>query len=833
MSELPTGTVTFLFTDIEGSTKLLHELGDEPYGAALAEHRRVLRESFVRHGGVEVDTEGDAFFVAFSDAAEAIVAARDAQGALAAGPIRVRMGLHTGTPHVTAQGYVGVDVHKGARIAASSHGGQVVLSKETRTLLGERFDLLDLGEHRVKDFAGPVWIYQLGDERFPPFKTISNTNLPRPASSFVGREREVAEIRSHLVDGTRFLTLTGPGGTGKTRLAIEAASELVPSFRNGVFWVGLADIRDAALVPDTIGHTIGATDGLTEHIGEREMLLVVDNVEQVVAAAPELAVLVERCPNLRLLVTSRELLRVRGEKEYGVPPLADREAVALFCDRANLAPDETIAGLCRRLDDLPLAVELAAARTNVLTPAQILDRLSNRLDLLRGGRDTEARQATLRATIEWSHDLLSPDEQALFARLAVFRGSFSLDAAEHVCDADVEVLSSLVDKSLLRRRDGRFVMLETIREFATERLDGSSQADELRRRHAEFFLALAEETNPSRGETAEAGSAARLDRLEAEHDNLRAALDWFGETREAEREQRLAGALVRFWQVRGHYAEARRRLAHAIAADERPTADRAWALFGAGVVAADDDEATRSFEQALELFDSLGDALGTARVRMNFGTLAMNAGEFERGAALFEESAHAFDQLDVELFAVFSTRMLAWAAYEMHDIGRARDLHQEVVRRAREIGATTVEASSLGALGEYAIEEGRLDDALEFLRQSMRIYLELKDPEQIAVALCRFARIMTVSGRAAVGAKLLARAEGLHDEIGQPVQAWLVKFNDGTRSILGGHLGSQGLAAAIPAGRKLSTDDAVALVLDEDQAGFAASLTGDRVQTEP
>ncbi|HLA92231.1 MAG TPA: adenylate/guanylate cyclase domain-containing protein, partial [Actinomycetota bacterium] len=327
--DLPSGTVTFLFTDIEGSTKLLHQLGEQAYADALAEHRRVLREAFARHGGVEVDTQGDAFFVAFSTAPGALEAAAEAQRALAPGPIRVRMGLHTGTPHLAEEGYVGEVVHKGARIAAVGHGGQVLLSAQTLELA--RVEVTDLGEHRLKDIEEPVWIFQVGAEHFPPLKTISNTNLPHPASSFVGREKEVGEVVSLLEDDARLLTLTGPGGSGKTRLAIEAASELVPGFKAGVFWVGLASLRDPALVPETIAQTLGARDGLAEHISEREMLLLLDNLEQVVQAAPELASLVEACPNLRLLVTSRELLRVRGEVEYPVPPLADPEAVELFC----------------------------------------------------------------------------------------------------------------------------------------------------------------------------------------------------------------------------------------------------------------------------------------------------------------------------------------------------------------------------------------------------------------------------------------------------------------------------------------------------------------------
>src|SRR6266480_115651 len=451
--KLPSATVTFLFTDIEGSTVLLHELGAEAYAEALAEHRRVLRTVFAAEDGVEVDTQGDAFFYVFADARAAVAAVAAANVALEPGLIRIRMGLHTGEALLTGEGYVGEDVHLGARIAAAGHGGQVLLSAATRALLDD--GVTDLGEHRLKDFAEAVAIFQLGEERFPPLKTISNTNLPRPASSYVGRERETAEV-AELVRGHRFVTLSGPGGSGKTRLSIEAASELVGEFKAGLFWIGLAVLRDPNLVLETVGQTLGAKDGLADHIGERELLLLLDNLEQVVEVAPELASLVEVCPNLHLLVTSRELLRVRGEVDYPVPPLAEPDGVELFCTRAQLEPDETIAELCRSLDELPLALELAAARTSVLSPAQILARLSERLDLLKGGRDAEARQQTLRATIEWSHDLLGDEEQRLFARLAVFRGGCTLEAAEQLAGADIDTLQSLVDKSLLRHTSERF-----------------------------------------------------------------------------------------------------------------------------------------------------------------------------------------------------------------------------------------------------------------------------------------------------------------------------------------------------------------------------------------
>jgi predicted ATPase/class 3 adenylate cyclase len=487
--DLPAGTVTFLFTDVEGSTRLLHELGAESYAEALAEHRQIVRDACGTRGGVEVDTQGDAFFLAFPNASDALAAARAITDGLASGRIALRIGLHTGTPVVTDEGYVGEDVHLAARIAAAAHGGQIVVSLATCALVDEDFSFVELGEHRLKDIAGPIAIYQLGDGEFPPLKTISNTNLPRPASSFVGRELELSELIGRLEGRARLITLTGPGGSGKTRLAIEAAASLVPEYSAGVFWVGLASLADPELVAETIAQTVGAKDGLAEHIGERRMLLLLDNLEQVIEAASELSSLLQACPKLTIVATSRELLKIQGEDEYAVPPLAEAEAVTLFCARARTDADADIAELCRRLDNLPLAVELAAARTKALSAAQILERLSSRLDLLKGGRDADPRQQTLRATIEWSYELLPAEEKQLFRRLAVFAGGCALEAAEEVVGADLDTLQSLVEKSLVRFSNERYWMLETIREYAGEHLEG---ADELRGKHALFYGNLAE-----------------------------------------------------------------------------------------------------------------------------------------------------------------------------------------------------------------------------------------------------------------------------------------------------------------------------------------------------
>jgi predicted ATPase len=736
-TDLPAGTVTFLFTDVEGSTRLLHELGAEAYAEALQEHRRVLRGVFGRHGGVEVDTQGDAFFVVFPTADGAAEAARDAQLELASGPVAVRMGLHTGTPHRTEEGYVGTDVHLGARVAAAGHGGQVLVSAATRDLV--EVELTYLGEHRLKDFEQPVPIFQLGDRRFRPLKTIANTNLPRPASSFLGREREVADVIALVREGRRLVALTGPGGTGKTRLAIEAATELVGEFSAGVFWVPLATIRDPRLVVETIGQTLGAANGLAAHVGERELLLVLDNFEQVVEAAPELSSLLEACPSLRLLVTSRELLRVRGESEYPVPPLADPEAVDLFCARSRLEPDETVTELCRHLDNLPLAVELAAARTSVLTPAQIVERLSTRLDLLRGGRDLDPRQQTLRATIEWSYELLSPAEQRLLARLSVFAGGCTLEAAEHVAGADLDTFQSLVEKSLLRHTDDRFWMLETIREFAAELLEHSGEADDVRLRHVEFFLALAESA-----ELTFLCSRHRPELVAAEADNMRAAMSWSRSVGKFELALMLARALEMYW-IYTNPSEGMRWYDELLS--EAPDVSlplRAAALLaygGCANPAGEDALAEGAYLESFEVYTALGDRQGVAHLLIRLGSSALYRDDPVAARDFGAQSLALSREIREPRAEALALWVVGEAEQRLGDPGLGVELFRQSADLAGEIGFMWQRTRMLRRLADWALEHGDPAEARRDLEEALRLSHELGDRISVVFTLARLARL--------------------------------------------------------------------------------------------
>jgi predicted ATPase/class 3 adenylate cyclase len=804
--ELPTGTITVLFTDIEGSTRMIEELGEEGYLLALGEHRRLLRAAFAAHGGVEVDTQGDAFLYAFADPVEALSAAAQGQEALASGDVKVRVGLHTGELQRTGEGYAGRELHRAARIAASGHGGQVVLSAATRALVDG--ELTELGEHRLKDFDEPVALFQLGRERFPPLKTISNTNLPRPASSFIGREREREELLGLMRNGFRLVTLSGPGGSGKTRLAVEVASELVPAFKAGVFWVGLAPLRDPALLTETIARTLGAKDSLAEHVSERELLLLLDNFEQVVEAAAELSELLEQCPNLRLLVTSRELLRIAGEVEYQVPPLAEPEAIDLFCERSRLEPDETIAVLCHRLDDLPLAVELAAARTRVLTPAQILDRLGQRLDLLKGGRDADPRQQTLRATIEWSHDLLTAEEQTLFARLAVFAGGCTLDAAEDVCDASLDVLQSLVDKSLVRHTGDRFWMLETIRGFAVERLQDLPEARQTLERHARWCLRLAKSAHGAlRGEW--------LVRLDAELQNLRSAIGW-ARSNDDHLEVELVEATWRFVSGRGLLREALSYLLHALETAQKDVSlDQTELLQGAAYVAirtGDYAAAEKWGEQRLELGRADEDAPVIATSLVGLALVAEQHGDHERARTLYLDAADvARDCGDTAILPVVAYNLGEIALIE-GDAETARMHFQQTLQLNRELSDPGGEAFALVGLSFVALTGGDTDEAAALLGSSLRLASSVGVRELIFSCLLGSAEVAVQGGEAARATRLLVAADALREEMGYTASPLEREQRARITTILGD---DAALVAAQSEGRGLTLDDAVAYALAE------------------
>jgi predicted ATPase/class 3 adenylate cyclase len=816
--ELPSGTVTFLFTDIEGSTKLLQELGDVAYSKAVAEHRQILRQAFDRRNGVEFDTQGDAVFVAFPTAPAAIEAAAAAQDGLADGPLRVRMGIHSGTPLVSGGDYFGVDVHRAARIAAVGHGGQVLVSAATAALV-EPDELTDLGVHRLKDLSAPERIYQLGEGDYPPLKSLHQTNLPIPSTAFVGRERELREVRNLLSqDAIRLLTLTGAGGTGKTRLGLQAAAALAESYPDGIWWVPLTPLRDSQLVLATAGQVVGATNGLAEHVGDRSMLIFFDNFEHVVEAGPQLAELFASCPNLDVLVTSREPLHVSGEQEYSVPTLCRDDGVELFLARAravkpDFQDDQAIAEICERLDDLPLAVELAAARVKALSSNQILERLEQRLPFLTGGpRDLPERQRALRATVDWSHELLSPEEQELFARFSVFSGGCTLQAAEEVAKADLDTLQSLVDKSLLRHSEERYWMLETIREYASERLDESGQAEELRRRHADYVLELAEEAEPQEW----LASMDWLDLFEREQDNIRAALDCFESVGESERAVRLAGAVWLFWCLSNRHPEGERRLDRALSNYPHQTAARAKALVGAADMAGNAGEFVVLRSRAAEartIYREVGDSRGIADADLFLGQAEAAERNLEGARDLFRESVDLFHEVGDELSELNARGRLARVLTDIGDLEQAQALLDEGLERARRLGDPLIESGMLMGLAGIAIEEGRAEDALTLMKESLLVAREVGNLLRIRIALGGLARALSMVGEVETAARLLSCSDALGREITGNL-AWVsTRRRDETLASLREQLDEDVLNDAWEQGQAMTLDEGVELAL--------------------
>jgi predicted ATPase/class 3 adenylate cyclase len=688
-----------LFSDIEGSTALLSRLGDR-YREALSDHRVLLRAAFGAWHGHEISTEGDSFFVAFEAAADAVACCLAAQRALAAhdwpggDAVRVRMGLHSGEVTRYEDSYVGMDLHRAARIAATAHGGQVVLSEVTLQQAGplpEGASVRDLGFHRLKDISAPERIYQLAApglrEDFPPLKSLgTHTSLPVPATPLVGRDDDMDRLQAVISrPGVRLVTLTGPGGVGKTRLSLAAAAALDHAFPHGVFFVALAAVRDADVLWKTLAGDLdvdGDGDGpatVLEYLRNRRMLLVLDNLEQLDGAGEIVAALAAEAPGLVVLATSRGPLYVQGEHEFPVPPLgvargADVDAVAasaavrLFAQQAAMvrpgfaitADNATdVAAICRRLDGLPLAIELAASRVRLLAPRALLARLGQSLALATAEAGRPSRQQTLRNLVAWSYDLLTPDTGQVFRRMSVFAGGCDLDALAAVAvTADgaadpLELVAELHDVSLITVTEGadgepRLGLLETIREYALDRLEADDDLDGTRRRHAGYYAGLAERAHDQIDSPAQLTA---LDRLEAEHDNLRAALAWSLQTPAADPANqgeraviglRLVQALATFWYQHGHATEGRRWLQRAMdLASGDGGAPLARVAHGLGVLMdqqGEPDAARRMFERSLAIWRELGDRVEQARQLNSLGITYRHLGQLATARAFLEEA---------------------------------------------------------------------------------------------------------------------------------------------------------------------------------------------------
>jgi predicted ATPase/class 3 adenylate cyclase len=881
MSIPPTGTVTFLFTDIEGSTKMW-ERNPRAMQEALARHDELLRTTIEARHGYVFKTVGDAFCAAFGTATDAAEAALACQLALLeegwaeeVGAIRVRMALHAGAAEERDGDYFGPPLNRVARLLSASHGGQVLLShaaKElTRDDLPDGASLKDLGERRLKDLFRPERVFQLLSPHlptsFPPLKTLDArmNNLPAQPTPLVGRERELGEVRDLLRgEGVRLLTLTGPGGIGKTRLGLQVAAELLDEFADGVFFVALAPLTDPALVASAIASPLGVVEigerplkeELETYLRDKEVLLLLDNFEQVLDAAPLLGELLSECPKLKGLATSRSVLRVYGEQEYPVPPLElprpgrlpaiDRlsqyEAVRLFIERAKAArPDfsvtdenaPAVAEICMRLDGLPLAIELAAARIKLLPPRAMLERLGSRLKLVTGGaRNLPERQRTLRGTIEWSHTLLEEGERVFFARLAVFSGGRTMEAIEAICDAkgDLPVdtldgVSSLLDKSLLRQEEGpesepRFVMLETIHEYARERLEASGEAEEVRRLHAEYFLALAEEAEP---ELTGPDQLAWLERLEAEHDNMRAALQWSLE-KEPETAFRLAGMLARFWDIRSDISEGSRWLEAALRQSGRPdtiteAATRAKLSSEAGTFAfyrADYDHAIVLHGEALELYRELGDDSGVAFALMCLGAQYNQPGDYERAAPFFEEALALSRRIGDRPNMVDTLHNLADVERQRGNYERAKTLGMESMALAREMEDKWQLAGIVVWVGLLTVFSGDEHDLAEgFLKEALVLSRELGNWADGAYCLEGFAGLAGAKAQGGRAARLWGAAEALRKTIGAPLSIEGRLYFERSMVAARAELGEAAWEAAFAQGMAMSPEEAAEYALGE------------------
>ena len=774
---LPAGTLTLVFTDIAGSTRLLGQLGAD-YGELLARHRRTIRAVTSSHGGVPVDTEGDSTFAVFRKATDAVSAALEIMASRSEGPIRVRIGIHTGEPEATDEGYVGLDVHLAARICAAAQAGQILLSQTARDLI--RAQVRDLGQYRIKDFNQPVRLFQLGQERFDLPRTPPVAHLPGRPTRLVGRTQELRELED-LSAVRQLITLTGPGGSGKTRLVLELADRIQDRYEDGVFFVDLAAIRDPGLVPSTIAGALSIRAepsqtplaAIVDRLSNRRVLLILDNLEQVLGAATYVAELVAQCPSVHVLATSRARLRIRGEHDYPVEPLplptgdelrsveqvAQSDAVALFVERTrDSAPRfeltsinaADVGGICRRLDGLPLAIELAAARVKLLSPRALLSRLDQRLPLLTvGARDAPARQQTLHETVAWSYDLLSDQEQRVFARCSVFVGGFSLPAALTVAsDPDegtvvdvLAILDALVEHNLLRviptiGVEPRLTMLETIREFAWGQLTELQRAT-WQGRHLDYFVAAAEaEESRQRG----IDQKAWVQRLVIDRENFRAALAYALARQDAPQLLRLATALERrFWLASGDLSleENRHWLETALArGNEAPPRMRARALENIAWTEPSHGRQIEILQESLDLFKQAEDDLGAVGALSGLGHLSIYAGDYEAAGRWLERALELARR--IRAAAPVLVEVLVPMGELAHRLGQhhaASKYLDEAVNHARQADDAWGLSFALGHVGRLAQEDSDWSRAVPALQESIEIAREIDDPEELAESI--------------------------------------------------------------------------------------------------
>ena len=863
---LPTGTITFLFSDIEDSTRLVHKLDPRSYRELLEQHHRLLRAAFTAHGGVERGTQGDSFLVIFRDAASAVAAAVAAQRSLAAATwpagaeVRVRMGLHSGEGIAGGDDYVGLDINRAARIASAAHGGQVLVSDSTRALaeraLPSGVAVRDAGEHRLKGLDLPERLFQLTIEGlradFPPLRTLAAgaAHVPLRLTSFVGRATELEELR-RLLAANRLVTLVGPGGTGKTSLATEVARQVASDFADGSWFVDLAPLADAALVGPTVARSLGLSDQaerpivdlLRTHLERREVLLVLDNFEHLLPASTFVADLLGVAPRLKVLVTSRSILGLYGEQAFAVAPLdlpsagavpdpdglSRYEAVRLFVERAAAASPSfsvtrdnvrAIADICIRVDGLPLAIELAASRVRILEPREILARLEERLTLLTSAASNlPVRQRTLRGAIEWSYELLQPAERQLFARLAVFAGGCNLEAAEAVCNPGRELgldtlegIASLADQSLVRRTGGgesRFGMLETIREYGRERLEAAGGPAEIRLRHLRYYRDLAELAEPHFVGSEQGGW---LDRFEREHDNLRAALTHAAELDDAESGLRLAAAVWRFWLLRGYLREGRSWLERLLALDAGAgPAVRAKAQIALGGLTywLSDVEGTQAaYEAAARLYREAEDRGGEVDALYNLAFVPVMRGDLAEARRRAEAAlAPARDLERADLVARIQIA-LARIITEAGDPEAAIPVFEAALTFFRSARAHFDAAGALGGIGRAHQVLGRHTAGRTAYLEALRLYSEAKDLPSSAATLEEISVLESSAGHHAEAVRLLGAGAALREATGASAPI-IFRLLGGVQDEARRAIGDEAVEEALAEGRRMTLHEAV------------------------